>query len=378
VEAAVSACLARLETLWGEAAPAFDALAAFPPESLDAALRQFARSRRAEALPLLRTIAEQAPQKELRKAARRALYRLAQSGVEAPAAAPRPMVARPPDRPVRAWVSGIDGSGSRAVWIVFESGPGQLSLCSLVVNDQTGIVQVAGGAISKRRLEAEIRALMETQKLPWVEIPAEAAVGLVAEALPLGPAPAEFARWRSRFSAPDAGAAGPRHWEVPTLEADARQDPTLLDHSAEILDLPELAGWFLDPAAVQSDAVSLLEARGSRIVVSDQIKAEREAAITDQVIDREFGPEASARWARRLLEMAWIFHLTGRAREAKIACATALALQDPEKPPRHLPFARTLAQRGLELAARVALGQASAQEVSRAPRTPRAPTEGGS
>jgi hypothetical protein len=367
VEGAVSACLARLEASLDEATPAFDELAGFSSENLDSALRQLARSHGAAALPLLRAMAQQAPQRELRRVARRALYRLAQAGVEVPAAAPRPMVARQSDRPVRAWVSGIDGSGSRAIWIVFESGPGQLSLCSLIVNDQTGIVEVGGGAISKRRLEAELGALRETQKLPWVEIPADAAVGLVAEALRLGPAPAEFARWRSRFSAPDPSAADSRQLEI---EEEARHDPTLLDHSAEILDLPELAGWFLDPAAVQSDAVSLLEARGSRIVVSDQIKAEREAAITDQVIDRELGSEASARWARRLLEMAWIFRATGRSRESKIASATAFAFQDLEKPPRLLPFARKLAQRGLELATRVALGQVSAQEVSRAPRAP--------
>lgn len=372
MEAVVSACLARLEALLGEAVPAFEELAAFSPESLDTALRQFAQSRRADALPLLTSLAERAPRKELRKAARRALYRLAQSGVEAPPGAPRPTVGRQPERPVRAWLSGIDGSGSRAVWIVFEGSYRQLSLCSVVVNDQAGIVKAGGGGISKKWLEIELKAIRDTQKLPWMEAPAEVAVGLVEEALSLGPAPAEFARWRQFFSGvsdhprPRAG-----HWETEPLAEEARQDQTLLDHSAELLDLPDLAGWFVDPGAVQSDAVNLLEARGSPIVVSDQIKAEREAGITDRVIDREFSPEARTRWARRLLEMAWIFHATERPREAKIAYATALALHDLEKPPRHLPFVKTLAQRGLELATRVALGQLSAQEVSRAPQRAR-------
>lgn len=368
MEAAVSACLARLEASLGEAAPAFAELAAFPPASLDTALRRFGQSHGADALPLLRTLADQAPHKELRKAARRTLYRLAQSGIEAPLAAPRSVVRREPHRPVRAWVSGIDGSGSRALWIVFEGGLGQLSLCSLVLSDQAGIVEVAGGAISKKRLDTELQAIRERQKLPWVEAPPELAVGLVAEARGLGPAPAGFARWRELFAEARAPGSGSVYPEIEPLIAEAGQDPTLVDHCAELLDLPELVGWFLDPTAVQSDAVSLLEARGSRIVVSDQIKAEREAAITECVIDREFTPEACGRWAHRLLEMAWIFHATGRPREAKIACATALALQDPEKPPRRLSFANTLAQRGLELAGRVALGQLSAQEVSRAPR----------
>ena len=210
--------------------------------------------------------------------------------------------------------------------------------------------------------------MRERQEFPWVEAPVDLAVRLVAEALSLGPAPAEFARWRRYFSAlPDHPEPGPYHQEMERLGEEARQDPTLMDHSAELLDLPELAGWFLDPDSVQSDAVNLLEARESRIVVSDQIKAEREAGITDRVIDREFGPDARARWARRLLEMAWIFNATEQLREAKIAYATALTLRDPEKSPRLLPFARTLVQRGLELATRVALGQMSAKEVTRNP-----------
>lgn len=368
MEAEVLACLARLEASLGEAAPAFDELSLFSPESLDAALRQLAQSRRRDALPLLTALAERAPRKEVRKAARRALYRLVQSGVELPPSAPRAMVERQPDRPVRAWVSGIDGSGSRALWILFEGRYGQISLCSVVLNDRAGIVDAAGGGISKRRLEAELQAMRERQAFPWVEAPVDLAARLVAEALSLGPAPPEFARWRRYFPAvSDHPELGAHHQEMERLEEEARRDPTLGDHSAELLDLPELAGWFLDPDSVQSDAVSLLEARESRIVVSDQIKAERETGIADRVIDREFGPDTRARWARRLVEMAWIFHATERPREAKIAYATALTLQDQEKSPRHLPFVGTLVQRGLELAAQVALGQLSAKDVTRNP-----------
>src|SRR5213079_2433356 len=49
--------------------------------------------------------------------------------------------------------------------------------------------------------------------------------------------------------------------------------------------------------AVQADAVELLAARASRLVVSDQVKAEREDAIVGRVIERELGPEARRRSA---------------------------------------------------------------------------------
>src|SRR5439155_1196568 len=83
------------------------------------------------------------------------------------------------------------------------------------------------------------------------------------------------------------------------------------------------AGWFLDPEAVQADAVDLLAARESRLVVSDQTKAEREDAIVGRVISRELGPEARRRWARRLAEMALVFDATERADTGGLARAAA-------------------------------------------------------
>src|SRR5438876_2590967 len=37
------------------------------------------------------------------------------------------------------WLSGIDGSGSRAAWILFEGPYGGGALCSLILNDVVGI-----------------------------------------------------------------------------------------------------------------------------------------------------------------------------------------------------------------------------------------------
>src|SRR5206468_3469903 len=218
-------------------APVLDAerLRGLAEDALDDTLRSFADAHGAEALPALAALASGA-ERAVRRAAKRALYRLAQRGVTPPPRpAPRPVVERAAERATRAWVSGVDGSGSRAVWILFEGGFGGATLCSLIVNDTAGILEVAGGEITKRRL------------------------------------------------------------------------------AAALAELPETAGWFLDPEAVQADAVDLLAARESRLVVSDQTKAEREDAIVGRVIARELGPEARRRWARRLAEMALVFDATERA-----------------------------------------------------------------
>ena len=339
------------------------ALAAAAPTALDAALRGFATDRGAAAVPVI-TVAAERGERDVRRAAKRALYRLAQRGITAPAApSPRPVVTRQRERAVRAWVSAIDGSGSRAVWLLFEGGYGGLILCSLILSDTIGIVEVAGGDISKKRLALELAALREDQKLPWVETDPARAIALVLEAVDRHVAagtspPADFARWQALV-----GSTPPAALEAPPAES----DPALLTRAAELLELPEMAGWFLDPEAVQSDAVDLLQTRESRLVVSEQIKAEREDAILAGVVEREFGPDARARWVRRLVEMSVIFRATGRPEPAAIADAAASALADAGRDPRHHPFARALARRSLEIAGEVALGRISAADVSRKP-----------
>ncbi|MCI0549203.1 MAG: hypothetical protein L0027_18210 [Candidatus Rokubacteria bacterium] len=363
---AVLVCLTALEASLAGAGALPDSLAHVPPQTLEAALDALATRRGTEALPLISALAEGRGTKEARKAARRVLYRLQQAGLELPRAAPKPVVLRRPEQALRSWVSAVDGSGSRAVWILFEGAYGGLALCALIVNDQAGVLEAAGGSISKKRLEAELRSLRQTQKLPWLEIPPARAKALVAGAQALHARlgtepPTEFSRWREFFA----------DVEPPTeSEPTAIDDPTLLDHSRELLEQPELASWFLDPGDLQSAALELLQARESRLVLSDQQKAERAAAIVLGVVDAAFTPEARRLWARRLSEMARIFEATGRERLAHLCRATSQALEDPERSPRHLPFARGLAERGLAFASEVALGRISATAVSRAPRTP--------
>jgi len=330
---------------------------------LDERLRAFANQHGADALSALSGLAESAADRVVRRAAKRALYRLSQRGVtRAPAPPTAPVVRRGTPHAVRAWLSGIDGSGSRAAWILFEGAYGGGALCSLILNDIVGITEVAGGDITKRRLEAELASLRAAQKLPWVETEPARALGLVAEALELHQGrgtspPATFGRWQPFFA--EVAPAGP-----PPVPA---ADPALADRSVELLGLPEMAGWFLDPETVQSDALEVQEARESRLVVSDQIKAERQEAILARVIEREFTHEARRRWSRRFAEMAWIFEATDRSEHAAIAAAGAAAFADGQASLTHHPLVRALAQRALELAAEVAAGRLRAADVSRKP-----------
>jgi hypothetical protein len=349
-------------------AAALAALAELTAEELDETLRAFAADRGAAALPALSTLSEKAAS-PVRRAAKRALYRLAQQGVAAPRpAASRPVVERKPERATRAWISAVDGTGSRATWILFQGAFGGVVLCSLIFNDTVGIVEVAGGDITKKRFERELRALRSSQVLPWVETDPVRVIRLVRESLAQHAArgtspPPGFARWQPAFAADDISVGD-------TLNPDSRPsvlDAALLDRSVALLDLPEFAGWFLDPEALQSDSVALLQTRESRLVVSDQVKAEREAAIVDGVIARELTPQARRRWTRRLEEMALILAATDRAEPATWAAAAATAIADESREIGRHPLVQALARRGLDMAAEVTLGRRKLADVSRTP-----------
>ncbi|HEY5726074.1 MAG TPA: hypothetical protein VIX40_08960 [Methylomirabilota bacterium] len=376
-----AACLAALEAALAGGDP--PALACVSASALDDALRALVKGHGAGALPLLERLADAAPDKDHRRAVRRALYRLDQSGLRPPrpaAAGPaRPVVTRAVEHPVRAWLSGIDGSGSRAAWILFEGGlGGGLRLCSLILNDEAGILDAAGGPIARKRLGAELRGLRESQKLPWVEVGGPRACALVADALALHERlgtvpPPEFARWRKNFltALSNAGAqTWPPHSPSGGQPSAAGGQPSasdLLERSAALLDLPELMGWFIDPARVQHEALALLQVRESRLVVSDQVKAQREVSIVDGVVEAQLPDGARRRWAARLREMAEIFRMTGRVEPAAMAEQTAAALADTSRSAAALPFARALAARGIEMASEVALGRTRLDDVSRAP-----------
>src|SRR5262249_22540062 len=209
-------------------------LGAYSVKVIDGALGALVKRHGAAAAPLLHAMVDRANTKTARTAARRALYRMTQAWIvvsPSPALLAPPVIKRRAEQPVRAWLSGIDGTGSRAAWILFEGGfGGQLQLCSLILNDEAGILEAAGGSITTKRLEAELRRLRAHKKLPWVESDPARACALVAEALALHErehtdSPAEFSRWRRFFTDAPVEVDEPETGDV---------DEALLGRSAEL------------------------------------------------------------------------------------------------------------------------------------------------
>jgi hypothetical protein len=381
------------------------ALATIPTAELPAALHSLARAHGVEAVPVLARCLGGRPEwvaaaaaalgslptpsaanvlqaaesrvstKLARTAIRRGLYRLRQAGVTPVAPGPSPTLppaTRPSQagRPTQAWMSAIDGTGTRGVWLLLEGPLGAHTLLRGAVSDTVGLLDGGAGAMAKRRVDREVAAFAARGGLVWVAVPPPWAWAALATAVdrpteePARPGPRALASALATLGPPPTDLVAPI---VARLAGAALSDPSLLDAAATLLDVPECAGWFLDPALLHAEALELLQTRESRLVVSEQIKAERRSAVVDRVIDAHFDRPAARRWAARLREQAFVLHETGRPDEARYAAATAQALD--ERSPRSLPLVRVLVERSLEVAGEVALGRVSAESVSRVPRT---------
>jgi hypothetical protein len=382
------------------------ALATIPAGELNAALRWLVREHGAAALPILRHCLADRPDraiaaahalgtlplpeaaqaleaaegraatKPVRTAARRALYRLRQAGVDRPVA-----VSSPTPRRIAlgdAWASAIDGTGGRGLWLTLAGPYGESTLLAAVLSDEIGLLDFSTGAMPKKRIDEQLRAVQAESPLPWVSVPASwawATLVAAAERTRAGdrPVPPDLRAWIERLGIPAAEPA-PVYARLP---AEPAGEPALLERSGALLALPELAGWFLDPGGVASEALEWLQTKESRLVVSEQIKAERLTALIDRILERHFDEPTRRRWQGRLEDEAYVLWALGRTEEARDLVAVARALGDPAAALGRIPFLRALVERSLEIAGEVATGRLSAAAATRAPRPRAAEASGG-
>src|SRR3981081_4205131 len=134
--------------LEGEAAQREVLLREADPAALEVALKQLGERRGVAAAEVLTLVDLVVQDRSLRKSARRELHRLRSVGVRAQEPQPSQAVAQIQSAAARteasvpisqAWVTDIDPSGSRAVWLLGERLLGGVWFAALLLNDQRGL-----------------------------------------------------------------------------------------------------------------------------------------------------------------------------------------------------------------------------------------------
>ena len=302
---------------------------------------------------MLMDILSDSPPKVLQKAIKKALHRLkSRSVVFNDNQAPRQVVlGGAVSRLERCLASFIDGSGDRMILMVRTRPGGGYQIAYLVLNYGTGIRFAKALQVSRRELPELLESVQA--QAPLIDLtPAhcQRQIALVQQMnlATRTPVPEEFFTLRDLIGEPETmpetgaiyEALSPQELEMARAQG---------DHAADLLELPELAGWTLPESVVQTYADALAEIDESKIVVSEAMQRERVDRVFEDAMQEVLGEESRAIMRLRLEEMAYYFLQTDRRLEALWALAAAESLLDDNPDRLRLnPFAGALLERSLE------------------------------
>lgn len=342
---------------------AFDAAATETPGGPLALIDALGSSHDGSAGRVVAAVSVAAPDKELRKAARRALHRLRSGGiavempVAAQAEAPAP-AAQERFQALQAMATAPDGVGSRLLWLLLERPRNSgLVLFTLAINDVVGVKDVLIDETTRRRFERHLDDWSERSERRPVEIPTEYGLSLLSEALALNaqshfPVPRDLVLRRPQLGElPPPPAAALIHQHVSRGQIFLM--PNLLEESGGLLDAePELIGWIFGYGEVERFTKEYRATDESRLLLTAEPRETRLERIIASAIDALFTPEIRRAWRRRLEETAYIFWQSGRERSARQAVAAAFGIGDTGSLRAH-PLLRRVVLRSIEMAVEI-------------------------
>jgi hypothetical protein len=304
-----------------------------------------------ESTHLLRRIEEESSDKEVRKEARRSLYRLEQRGIHIPP--PKPAPAPSLAAPIEGYLSPVDGQGDQLVWLVKPRTGGVAHFFALI-NDPEGLRHVGLSFITRKQLKSLQTDLAKQHELEFVQADWRYCDFLIDRAF----------RWarshNARMSGDYVAERGQFLKEPPPedmpplilsqLDPDkVRADVNLLAHSDELLEEKELRTWRLSEEGSRPYLAELEGIRDSPLVLSEVQQGERLRICVERAVVEVFDGEQRDSYVRRLEQMAHFLMSSGREDRARQALAVSLALRESNRGGTGIPFCEALIRKSLTL-----------------------------
>jgi hypothetical protein len=341
-------------------------------EVLEAALPQLGHRREPAAAEVLALADLVLDNRSLKKLARRELHRLRSMGVQAPApslATPEPQPAEP-QRPLaisEAWVTDIDPSGSRALWLLADRPLGGVWFAALLINDLQGLADLRLVDTTRKRFQRQFEE--NRRESIWVSLPAEYALSLVREGLDVtrehgGSVPTRYQTFRGIFG--EASGPPERALIYDTISpVEVNFHPDWLEESARLLAEPELAGWYISvPGDLSARAIEVARGPHSGLLVPGHTPEQEALQLLAEAAQQALTLPVRRAFRRRLEETAFILASTDRLAAARLAVAAARPLEDERLAPESHPLLRMLLASGLaRLIGTEAIGGRRAPEV---------------
>jgi hypothetical protein len=294
--------------------------------------------------------------KAARKSLRRVLHGMRSRGLEVPAEAPEPLVAKLPpleDTLTAAFVSPLDPGGTRAVYLVEPHPAGGARLFELLLDAERGLVRFEVYSAGRSQVRRFVRDIGRNERFPAAPAPLDSVRALVERAAASHPAdrppPRGFAEWRSHVAAPPEGTRTPGELAADALGGEAT--PERVRRAAELVRAGELGPWPPAPEELQALAEKLLESAKGQVIVAAAVRRELATRAIDEAVLRIYAGPHAARAAASFRETAYLRWRGGKDEEARTALAAARALE--AGPAEAGPLARAI----LETALRPVLDQ---------------------
>jgi hypothetical protein len=296
---------------------------AMPVADAQAALEAWVAARRTE-LPQALAASKSKPHAKL---AKQALYRLRSSGLEVSA----PVVESPatlPPAPAEefpAVLSGILGTGERALFFARPVRGGGLEVFQGVMSDEQGLIQLEGGTSKRgvyraRMKELEDDATMKVLLVPWSRMQVELGRAIVENDRARNPITNDVMDIIRHLG------LEPDHSTV-TIDAPKPGDEALGSQAASLYREKELFSWLPSEPIMLAlgDQITALEQSPLELTQAqrfEQFTARANAAALEYLT-----PERRRIYARRLHATAELFAFTKRPEQATLAEAEARALE---------------------------------------------------
>ena len=277
--------------------------------------------------------------KLVHKEVKRSLYRLEQRGVAIPAApapTPPPAIMGPM---LEGYLSAVDGRGDQLVWLL-KPHPGGLAHLFAVINDPEGLREVNLFETTRKAVRASREELLRKHELRMIEADWHYCDFLIDRAFrwaaERGQAGGDYPGMRAKLIKAPVTEMQPLIFAH--LDATAvRGNQQLLAESVQLLEEKELRTWFFDPETLKPYLDETQRIKDSPLLLNKAQQQERFLALIERAIEELFGGTRQLSWVRRLEEMAYFFHATGRGAAAQRALAAALALEASTHGGRDIP-----------------------------------------
>ena len=303
---------------------------------------------------------DESKERSVTKRIKKALHALRSRGIAVPILSeskdgPPVWVPLAPPKP-EGFVSMIDSSGARIVWLLRHRQPRGFFLFYALVHERTGLMDFEPMELSVKQARTYRDEIRKKEELWVVEADPSYCAFVISEAYKRtserkGHAVETYTLSKSLVEEMLPGDP-PKPLIYAVLGSGiSAEDP--LGETRKLLDHPLLAGWSLDEKRIQSLSSRLQEIQESKIIVHPLQKKDRVESFYVQCAREIFtDQEYRDTWKRRMEETAWVLYKKGYEQEAqravRVACLLSNATEDLSKSAFIVEMIRRSIEKGLE------------------------------